>query len=66
MHLDPAHAATLADEMAAYAARQRLQEENVDRLDELDLPRVTLPDLNPPVELGELKDLAVRFTGAGR
>ncbi len=60
------HAPALAREMADYAQRQRLQEENAARLDSLDLPRVELPDLNPPIELGELRDLAACFRqGAG-
>jgi anion-transporting ArsA/GET3 family ATPase len=60
-----AHAPALAREMADYAERQRVQDENAQRLDSIDLPRIELPDLNPPVELGELKDLAARFlTGA--
>ena len=41
--------------MADYADRQRLQAENAARLDALDLPRIELPDLNPPVDLGELQ-----------
>jgi anion-transporting ArsA/GET3 family ATPase len=56
-----AHAPALAVEMAAYAQRQRVQEENAARLDTLNLPRIQLPDLNPPVELGELMDLADCF-----
>jgi anion-transporting ArsA/GET3 family ATPase len=56
-----AHAPALALEMDHYAQRQRVQDENATRLDALDLPRIELPDLNPPVELGELKDLAARF-----
>ena len=55
------HAAPLAREMAEYAERQRVQDENHARLDALELPRITLPDLNPPVEVGELKDLAACF-----
>jgi anion-transporting ArsA/GET3 family ATPase len=55
------HAPALAQEMAEYAQRQRVQEQNQARLDELELPRITLPDLNPPVEVGELKDLAACF-----
>jgi anion-transporting ArsA/GET3 family ATPase len=51
----------LAQEMAEYAQRQRLEEENNARLDALSLPRITLPDLNPPVAVGELKDLAACF-----
>ena len=56
-----ANAPALAAEMADYAQRQQVQEANAARLDELALPRIVLPDLNPPVELGELKDLAARF-----
>ena len=48
----------LAREIAEYAQRQHVQDENAARLDALDLPRIELPDLNPPVELGELKELA--------
>ena len=55
------HADALAVEMAAYAERQRVQDENAARLDSLKLPRIQLPDLNPPVELGELMDLARCF-----
>ncbi|WP_375493431.1 ArsA-related P-loop ATPase [uncultured Jatrophihabitans sp.] len=51
----------IAAEMVDYAQRQRVQETNAARLDELALPRIVLPDLNPPVELGELKDLARMF-----
>jgi anion-transporting ArsA/GET3 family ATPase len=56
-----AQAPALAVEMAAYAERQQVQDENNARLDTLGLPRIELPDLNPPVELGELMDLATRF-----
>jgi anion-transporting ArsA/GET3 family ATPase len=55
------HTPALVTEMAAYAERQNVQDENAARLDQLDLPRIELPDLNPPVELGELMDLAGRF-----
>jgi anion-transporting ArsA/GET3 family ATPase len=55
------HAPALATEMAAYAQRQKVQDENAARLDALNLPRIELPDLNPPVELGELMDLAACF-----
>jgi anion-transporting ArsA/GET3 family ATPase len=56
-----AQAPALAAEMADYAVRQRIEQETAARLDQLGLPRVGLPDLNPPVELGELKQLAARF-----
>ena len=57
-----AHAAALAAEMAVYAQQQRIQAQNATRLDELDVPRIQLPELNPPVELGELHELAACFT----
>ncbi len=56
-----AHAVALAAEMADYAERQQIEQENAVRLDQLDLTRIELPDLNPPVELGELHELAARF-----
>jgi anion-transporting ArsA/GET3 family ATPase len=62
--VDAAQAPAFAKEMADYAVRQQIQEENLARLDEVDLPRIVLPDLNPPVDLGELKDLAACFVGA--
>jgi anion-transporting ArsA/GET3 family ATPase len=59
-----AHAEALAQEMVAYAARQQIQAENDRQLDAVDAPRIELPDLNPPVELGELQELATAFTVA--
>jgi anion-transporting ArsA/GET3 family ATPase len=56
-----AHTAALAREMIDYAQRQQVQQDNELRLDALDLARIELPDLNPPVELGELKELAACF-----
>jgi hypothetical protein len=60
----------LGREVAEYAARLELQADNAKRLDEVGLPRIELPDLNPPVAVGELSELAVRFTqaaaGSGR
>jgi anion-transporting ArsA/GET3 family ATPase len=55
------YADALAREVAGYAERQRTQAENAARLDAVAAPRVTLPDLNPPVELGELNELAACF-----
>ena len=60
-NLPVALAAPLADEVARYGGRLEIQAENAARLDELDLPRIELPDLNPPVERGELNELAARF-----
>src|SRR3954452_463771 len=62
--IGPEQAPALAKEVGEYAQRQLVQDENHPRLDALDLPRITLPDLNPPVEVGELKDLAACFTRA--
>jgi anion-transporting ArsA/GET3 family ATPase len=56
-----AHTPALAHEMVEYAQRQRLQADNRERLAALDLPLVTLPELNPPVGLGELAELARCF-----
>ncbi len=57
-----AYAEPLAREMSAYAERQQIQAENAQELDSVDAPRVQLPELNPPVELGELQELAGYFT----
>ena len=54
-------APALAQEMTEYAHRLELQAVNAARLDAVDAPRITLPDLNPPVELGELNELARCF-----
>jgi anion-transporting ArsA/GET3 family ATPase len=56
------HAEALAQEMAGYAERQKIQAENERQLDAVEVPRIELPDLNPPVELGELQELASCFT----
>ena len=60
-NLPAALSAPLAAEIAEYADRLDIQADNASRLDELDLPRIELPDLNPPVERGELNELAQRF-----
>jgi anion-transporting ArsA/GET3 family ATPase len=64
--INPAYAPALAQEVAEYAQRLRLQKNNLERLDELKLPRIELPDLNPPVQLGEIKQLADLFLENGR
>ena len=51
----------LAREMSEYAARQREQADIADRLDSITAPRITLPELIPPVDLGELTELASCF-----
>jgi anion-transporting ArsA/GET3 family ATPase len=52
----------LAEEVGEYADRLEIQAANAAKLDLLDLPRIELPDLNPPVDRGELNELAQRFT----
>jgi hypothetical protein len=47
--------------MSEYAARQREEAEIVARLASIKAPRITLPDVAPPVELGELNELARYF-----
>jgi hypothetical protein len=51
----------LAEEVGEYADRLEIQAANAAKLDLLDLPRIELPDLNPPVDRGELNELAHRF-----
>ena len=63
--LPDGYAGALAAQMADYVQRQELQEDTTRRLDEVALPRVELPDLNPPVELGELNELAHCFLVGG-
>jgi anion-transporting ArsA/GET3 family ATPase len=55
------YAPALAAEVRDYAERQRIQRENLERLESVDAPRIELPDLTPPVELGELNELAACF-----
>src|SRR6476469_1881978 len=61
VNLPAALAKGLAQEVAEYADRLTIQATNAAHLDELDLPRIELPDLNPPVDRGELNELAQRF-----
>jgi anion-transporting ArsA/GET3 family ATPase len=56
------HAAPLAAEVADYAQRQRVQAENFARLSDVPAPRIELPDLTPPVDIGELHELSAYFT----
>jgi anion-transporting ArsA/GET3 family ATPase len=56
-----AFAGPLARQMSEYAARQREEAEIVARLASIKAPRITLPDVAPPVELGELNELARYF-----
>jgi anion-transporting ArsA/GET3 family ATPase len=64
-NVNTGYAPALAQEVADYAQRLRLQRNNEERLDELKLPRIELPDLNPPVQLGEINELAELFLEGG-
>jgi anion-transporting ArsA/GET3 family ATPase len=57
-----AHADPLARELTEYAERQQIQGENQARLDAVTVPRIELPELNPPVDLSEVYVLAEYFT----
>jgi anion-transporting ArsA/GET3 family ATPase len=59
--VDAGFAEPLARQMAEYAARQQVQQDNAKRLAIINAPVITLPELNPPVGLGELHDLADWF-----
>jgi len=59
--LDAALAEPLAGQLVEYADRQTVQAENRARLASVDAPRIELPDLTPPVDLGELNELAAYF-----
>ena len=57
--LPDGYAGALAAQMADYAQRQETAgRDTTRRWTKSTLPRVELPDLNPPVELGELNELA--------
>jgi anion-transporting ArsA/GET3 family ATPase len=64
--LDSRWAAPLARQMAEYGHRQRGEARNAKLLDAIPAPRVELPDLNPPVDRGELNELADRLLGSVR
>jgi anion-transporting ArsA/GET3 family ATPase len=59
--IDAALAGPLGVQLAEYADRQATEAANLARLDAVDAPRIELPDLTPPVELGELTELAAHF-----
>ncbi len=59
--IDAALAGPLGVQLAEYADRQATEAANLARLDAVDAPRIELPDLTPPVELGELTELAAYF-----
>jgi anion-transporting ArsA/GET3 family ATPase len=62
--LDGGLAEPLAGQLVEYADRQHVQAENRTRLNAVDAPRIELPDLTPPVDLGELNELAAYFQDA--
>jgi anion-transporting ArsA/GET3 family ATPase len=66
VRLPVALAEPLSAEVAEYADRLDIQALNDSRLDELELPRIVLPDLNPPVDRGELNELAEAITSGGQ
>jgi anion-transporting ArsA/GET3 family ATPase len=59
--VDSGFAAPLAIQMAQYAARQDVQQANRARLAVINAPVITLPELSPPVGVGELHELAGWF-----
>ncbi len=63
--IDAALAGPLGVQLAEYADRQATEAANLARLDAVDAPRIELPDLTPPVELGELTELAAYFLADG-
>jgi anion-transporting ArsA/GET3 family ATPase len=65
VRLPVALAEPLSEEVAEYADRLDIESLNEARLDELDLPRVVLPDLTPPVDRGELNQLAEAILEGG-
>jgi anion-transporting ArsA/GET3 family ATPase len=62
--LDPRWATPLARQMTEYEHRQRSQARYTKLLDAIPAPRIELPDLNPPVDRGELNELADRLLGS--
>jgi len=56
-------AGPLAQQMQEYAIRQDAQAETASQLDTIDCPRIELPELTPPIELGALSELAAYFGG---
>jgi anion-transporting ArsA/GET3 family ATPase len=51
----------LARQMTEYARRQATQTRIAHRLSDVSVPQIRLPDLAPPVDCGELADLAGHF-----
>ena len=63
--LPVALAEPLSEEVAEYADRLDIESLNETRLGELELPRIVLPDLTPPVDRGELNELADAINTGG-
>ena len=64
--VDAGLAAGLALELSDFDLRQQVQNENAERLEVLALPVVRLPELNAPVDLGDLYELARLLGPLGR
>ncbi len=60
--VDAALAEPLGRQLSEFADRQRIQAAGLDRLATIGRPMLALPDLNPPVDLGDLHELAAFFT----
>ena len=65
VRLPVALAEPLSEEVAEYADRLDIESLNETRLGELELPRIVLPDLTPPVDRGELNELADAINTGG-
>jgi anion-transporting ArsA/GET3 family ATPase len=59
--VDPAFAAPLSAQMAQYATRQQVEQVNAAHLAAIKAPVITLPELIPPISVGELRELAGWF-----
>ena len=63
--VNAALAPALGEQLAAWDERQVVQDRNVARLRAIGAPLIELPALSPPVDLGELAELTVRFSRPG-
>ncbi len=63
--IDAALSRPLAAQLAEYADRQAVQVENLARLAAVAAPQIELPDLTPPLDLGEINELAGWFLPHG-
>ncbi|SOD71886.1 arsenite efflux ATP-binding protein ArsA [Jatrophihabitans sp. GAS493] len=63
-NIDPALAGALAQQLAEYARHQGSQLANTEALSSIGAPRIVLPELAPPVTVGELHELSEYFLTA--